>query len=172
MLLHGLLGSARNLATLARRLVDRNPELALVALDLTGHGGSGPLPPGADTAALAADVYDAARVEGTHELWRSMPIPPGPLLCRGGDGVPCEAIAGWLLEAHARDPAVMAALRAGWPEFGEATAFAPAPPVPVAMAISGKRPAARGAPRMAVMGASSHASIAASATPLEERKPR
>jgi pimeloyl-ACP methyl ester carboxylesterase len=61
VLLHGLLGSARNLAMLARRLVDRNPELGVVALDLTGHGGSGPLPPGADAAALAADVLTTVR---------------------------------------------------------------------------------------------------------------
>ena len=80
----------------------------------------------ADLAALAADVYDAAHAEGLVELWRSAPIPPGPLLCRPGPGVPCTHIAAWLLEAHDRDPAVMAALRAGWPEFGDATRFAPA----------------------------------------------
>ena len=83
----------------------------------------------ADVAALAADVYDAARAGGAHELWRSGPIPPGPLLCRGRDGVPCDAIVGWLLEAHDRDPAVMAALRAGWPEFGDAVSFV-LPPAP------------------------------------------
>lgn len=82
----------------------------------------------ADVAALAADVYDAARPPGVVELWRSDPIPPGPLLCRPAPDVPCQAIAAWLLEAHAEDPAVMAALRAGWPEFGDATAFVPAPP--------------------------------------------
>ena len=74
----------------------------------------------ADVAALAADVYDAARPQGVVELWRSDPIPPGPLLCRPAPDVPCEAITAWLLEAHAEDPAVMAALRAGWPEFGDA----------------------------------------------------
>ncbi|WP_372018338.1 phosphate/phosphite/phosphonate ABC transporter substrate-binding protein [Pseudoxanthomonas sp. 10H] len=83
----------------------------------------------ADVAALAADVYDAARADGTRELWRSAPIPPGPLLCHGRDGVPCDAIVGWLLEAHGRDPAVMAALRAGWPEFGDAEAFTLPPPL-------------------------------------------
>ncbi len=61
VLLHGLLGSARNLSTLARLLVDRNPDFAVVAFDLTGHGASPPLPPGADTTLLAADVLASAR---------------------------------------------------------------------------------------------------------------
>jgi esterase len=61
VLLHGLLGSARNLATLARGLTERRPDLAVVALDLTGHGASPPLPARADTATLAADVLASAR---------------------------------------------------------------------------------------------------------------
>lgn len=77
----------------------------------------------ADVAALAADVHDRAGVTGLHVLWRSAPIPPGPLLCRVSDGMPCEAIAAWLLEAHLHDASVMAALREGWPEFGDAEAF-------------------------------------------------
>ncbi len=85
----------------------------------------------ADVAALAADVYDAASPAGLHELWRSAPIPPAPLLCRMAASVPCGDIAAWLLEAHARDPSVMAALRAGWPEFGDARAFVTAPPMPL-----------------------------------------
>jgi phosphonate transport system substrate-binding protein len=80
----------------------------------------------ADVAALAGDVYDAARPAGVHELWRSDSIPPGPLLCRATTDVPCQAIAVWLLDAHREDPAVMAALRVGWPEFGDATTFIPA----------------------------------------------
>jgi esterase len=64
VLLHGLLGSARNLSTLGRQLVDRDPELAVVAFDLTGHGASPPLPPGADTATLAADVLGSAHALG------------------------------------------------------------------------------------------------------------
>ena len=61
VLLHGFLGSARNLSTLARTLAERDPSLGVVALDLTGHGASPPLPPGADSATLAADVLDTAR---------------------------------------------------------------------------------------------------------------
>lgn len=77
----------------------------------------------ADVAALAADVYDAGRPTGVVELWRSDPIPPGPLLCRPAADVPCQQFTAWLLEAHDQAPAVMAALRAGWPEFGDATVF-------------------------------------------------
>lgn len=77
----------------------------------------------ADVAALAADVHAQSGVEGLHVLWRSDPIPPGPLLCRTSGPVPCADVATWLLEAHQADPAVMAALREGWPEFGSADAF-------------------------------------------------
>jgi phosphonate transport system substrate-binding protein len=80
----------------------------------------------ADVAALAGDVYDASRPDGVHELWRSDPVPPGPLVCRATTDVPCQAMAAWLLDAHREDPAVMAALRMGWPEFGDATVFVPA----------------------------------------------
>jgi esterase len=61
LLLHGFLGSARNLGTLGRRLVERDPTLSVVAPDLTGHGASPALPPGADLATLAADVLATAR---------------------------------------------------------------------------------------------------------------
>ena len=77
----------------------------------------------ADVAALAADVYDAGRPAGVVELWRSDPIPPGPLLCRPAADVPCQQFTVWLLEAHDEAPAVMAALRVGWPEFGDAQRF-------------------------------------------------
>ncbi len=76
----------------------------------------------ADVAALAADVYDAQRPPGVRELWRSPPIPPGPLLCRETQ-TPCAVIGSWLLQAEREAPDVMAALRVGWPEFGDATAF-------------------------------------------------
>lgn len=82
----------------------------------------------ADVAALAADVFDAAPPAAVAVLWRSAPIPPGPLLCRTTAAVACADIRGWLLEAHLRAPDVMAALRAGWPEFGDAMRFV-APPV-------------------------------------------
>ena len=64
VLLHGFLGSARNLSTLARALVERDPDLGIVAFDLTGHGASPPLPPGADSATLAGDVLASAHALG------------------------------------------------------------------------------------------------------------
>ncbi len=64
VLLHGLLGSARNLATLARHLIELKPDLGVVTFDLTGHGASPPLPPGADAAAVATDVLASARTLG------------------------------------------------------------------------------------------------------------
>jgi len=67
VLLHGFLGSARNLSTLARLLVERDPGLGVVALDLTGHGASPPLPPGADSATLAGDVLATTRALGLAE---------------------------------------------------------------------------------------------------------
>ncbi|WP_165967464.1 phosphate/phosphite/phosphonate ABC transporter substrate-binding protein [Luteimonas aestuarii] len=77
----------------------------------------------ADVAALASDVHDRSRPEGLGVLWRSGPIPPGPLLCRVAHDVPCARIADWLLQSHAQDAAVMAGLRDGWPEFGDADRF-------------------------------------------------
>lgn len=61
VLLHGFLGSARNLTSLARGLVGILPDAAIVGLDLTGHGMSPPLPPGADLGTLADDVLQTAR---------------------------------------------------------------------------------------------------------------
>src|SRR5207245_4481901 len=57
-LLHGFLGSARNLATLARGLAQRRPDARVIALDLTGHGESPPLPPRPDVDVIARDVHD------------------------------------------------------------------------------------------------------------------
>ncbi|MFW6369493.1 MAG: alpha/beta fold hydrolase, partial [Myxococcota bacterium] len=60
MLLHGLLGSRRNLAVLARDLVRARSDLLLVLADLTGHGASPPLPASADLSVLAGDVLALA----------------------------------------------------------------------------------------------------------------
>ena len=60
-LLHGFLGSGRNLATLARQLADATPQCSVHAFDLPGHGGSPPLPPHADLETLARAVNDATR---------------------------------------------------------------------------------------------------------------
>ena len=68
-LLHGFLGSARNLATLARGLAQRRPDVSVIALDLTGHGESPPLPPRPDVALIARDVLDTARALAPAAPW-------------------------------------------------------------------------------------------------------
>src|SRR5207253_4254929 len=68
-LLHGFLGSARNLATLARGLAQRRPEYSVIALDLTGHGDSPPLPPRPDVAVIARDVLQTARALNIPPPW-------------------------------------------------------------------------------------------------------
>jgi esterase len=60
ILLHGFLGSRRNVATLARHLHEGDPSWSVVTLDLTGHGDSPPLPEGADLGTVAADVFETA----------------------------------------------------------------------------------------------------------------
>ena len=70
MLLHGLLGSARNLSTLARRLSAGSPDLTVVAFDLPGHGSSPPLPPAADSDLLAAKSSTGAGALGLAPPWR------------------------------------------------------------------------------------------------------
>lgn len=60
-LLHGFLGSARNLTTLARGLARGAPQYSVYAFDLPGHGGSPPLPPDADLGTLAQALLVAAR---------------------------------------------------------------------------------------------------------------
>jgi hypothetical protein len=70
VLLHGFLGSGRNLATLARRWRDRDPGVSLLVPDLTGHGASPPLPEGADLETLAADVLATAAAVGLPQPWR------------------------------------------------------------------------------------------------------
>ena len=60
ILLHGFLGSSRNVGGLARRLADADTSLSVFALDLTGHGASPPLPPAADLGTLAGDVLSTA----------------------------------------------------------------------------------------------------------------
>jgi esterase len=59
-LLHGFLGAARNLASLARGIARRLPDRSVISLDLTGHGESPPLPPRPDVTVIARDVLDTA----------------------------------------------------------------------------------------------------------------
>jgi pimeloyl-ACP methyl ester carboxylesterase len=70
VLLHGLLGSARNLSTFARLLSAASPDLTVVAFDLPGHGNSPPLPPAADSDVLAHEVLTSADALGLAPPWR------------------------------------------------------------------------------------------------------
>jgi esterase len=64
VLLHGFLGSGRNLRSLAAAWSEAEPRRRFLLPDLTGHGGSPALPPGADLDTLARDVLETARARG------------------------------------------------------------------------------------------------------------
>jgi pimeloyl-ACP methyl ester carboxylesterase len=56
LLVHGFLGSGRNLSALARAWQAQDPSRTFVLPDLTGHGASPPLPASASTRDMARDV--------------------------------------------------------------------------------------------------------------------
>lgn len=60
ILLHGFLGTGRNLSSLARRWAERDPSRTLVMADMTGHGTSPPLPDPPGLEAIARDVLALA----------------------------------------------------------------------------------------------------------------
>ncbi|XXF81506.1 alpha/beta hydrolase [Myxococcaceae bacterium GXIMD 01537] len=64
VLLHGFLGQGRNLRTLAQAWSEAEPQRRILVPDLTGHGASPALPPGADLDTLARDVLETARARG------------------------------------------------------------------------------------------------------------
>ncbi|MEO1171600.1 MAG: alpha/beta fold hydrolase, partial [Myxococcota bacterium] len=57
-MLHGFLGTGRNLASLARRWVEADPSRTLVMADMTGHGTSPPLPDPPNLEAVARDLLE------------------------------------------------------------------------------------------------------------------
>lgn len=61
VLLHGFLGSGRNLRTLATEWSAREPDRVFLLPDLTGHGSSPPLPEDATLETVASDVLETAR---------------------------------------------------------------------------------------------------------------
>jgi len=67
VLLHGFLGSGKNLRTLAQRWSERDPSRLFLLPDLTGHGASPALPPDAGIETLAADLRETVRAEGLPE---------------------------------------------------------------------------------------------------------
>lgn len=83
----------------------------------------------AEVAALAEDPWralqakrpaDAARLR---QIWRSAPLPPGPILCVERADLDCAKVAAILLGDRAGEPAT--ALAAGWSETAGATRFKP-----------------------------------------------
>lgn len=60
LLLHGFLGSGRNLSSLARRISEARPDVTVVVPDLRGHGISPPMTAGASLQTLAIDVLELA----------------------------------------------------------------------------------------------------------------
>lgn len=64
VLLHGFLGSGRNLRSLAVAWTQADPRRRILLPDLTGHGQSPALPPDADLSTLARDVVDTLEAQG------------------------------------------------------------------------------------------------------------
>jgi esterase len=64
VLLHGFLGSGKNLTSLARGWAARDPERCLLLPDLPGHGTSPRPPEDATLASAAQDVLETARAQG------------------------------------------------------------------------------------------------------------
>jgi esterase len=60
VLLHGFLGSGKNLRTLAQKWLERDDRQSFLIPDLLGHGDSPPLPPTATLNTVAAAVLQAA----------------------------------------------------------------------------------------------------------------
>lgn len=64
VLLHGFLGSGKNLRGLAQRWAEGDPRRLFLIPDLTGHGASPALPPGADLDTLAGDLGETIGAQG------------------------------------------------------------------------------------------------------------
>lgn len=64
ILLHGFLGSGRNLYSLAKKWSAIDPSRTFLLVDLTGHGASPPLQTGSTLATLGRDVLETARAQG------------------------------------------------------------------------------------------------------------
>jgi esterase len=64
VLLHGFLGTGRNLRSLAGAWSEVDKGRRFLLPDLTGHGTSPRLPPGATLSTMAADVLETARAAG------------------------------------------------------------------------------------------------------------
>src|SRR5690349_2090255 len=63
-MLHGFLGTGRNLRSLAVAWTKADPRRRILLPDLTGHGTSPALSPDANLATLARDVVDTLEAQG------------------------------------------------------------------------------------------------------------
>ena len=64
LLLHGFLGSGKNLRSLAQRWAELEPQRMFLVPDLAGHGASPPLPENPTLDTMAADVLETADAAG------------------------------------------------------------------------------------------------------------
>ncbi|WP_163781185.1 alpha/beta fold hydrolase [Myxococcus vastator] len=64
VMLHGFLGTGRNLRSLAAAWSAADPSRRILLPDLTGHGTSPALPANSDLYSMARDVVDTARAQG------------------------------------------------------------------------------------------------------------
>lgn len=64
VLLHGFMGSGKNLRTVAQRWSAEDPHKRFFLPDLSGHGESPPVSDRTDLRAIAQDVIESARAEG------------------------------------------------------------------------------------------------------------
>lgn len=64
VLLHGFLGTGRNLRSLATAWSEVEKDRRFLLVDFTGHGASPRLPPGATLSTLGGDVLETARAAG------------------------------------------------------------------------------------------------------------
>lgn len=83
----------------------------------------------ADVAALAEEPWRKLQAEAPARaatlrlLWRSAPLPPGPVVCREAPSIPCDAIRAALLTTTAAETAQT--LSRGWTETEGARGFRP-----------------------------------------------
>ncbi|MBS0566102.1 MAG: PhnD/SsuA/transferrin family substrate-binding protein [Proteobacteria bacterium] len=75
----------------------------------------------ADTPWREALAREPELASSLRELWRSPPIPPGPVVCRNGGRISCDAARKVLLGLHRDAPAALASLAGAWSEAAGAT---------------------------------------------------
>ncbi|WP_298672882.1 phosphate/phosphite/phosphonate ABC transporter substrate-binding protein [uncultured Sphingomonas sp.] len=84
-----------------------------------------------DVAALAETPWRTLRAEKADqaarvvELWRSEPLPPGPVLCVRSPRISCNRVAAALVRYNAESRDVAIALSKGWSETAGTTRFLP-----------------------------------------------